>query len=176
MLKFKKIKKKNLSLIGLMGSGKSIIGKKLSNIYNMKYFDTDNEIENITKSSIEKIFNDYGENYFREIEEKICLDILKKNNCIISLGGGSILNPKIRKLIKNNSLSIFLSVNTEILNNRLKLSYRRPLLKKTNIKKKLDELLKIRDKYYNFADIIVENNFEKSETIEKIKSKINLYE
>ena len=98
--------KKNICIMGLMGSGKSIIGKDLSKHLNLKFYDTDKEIELKSKKSIVEIFEEKGETYFREIEEKICLEILTLDNCVISLGGGSIINKKIRKIIEQNSYSI----------------------------------------------------------------------
>ena len=118
MLSFRKNGIKNICLIGLMGSGKSVIGKNLSNLYNISYFDTDIEIEKIEGKSINSIFTDYGENYFRNIEEKICLKILNNENCIISLGGGSVTNSKIRNMIDKNSYSIYLKVDIDILEKR----------------------------------------------------------
>ena len=103
MFNLKGIKKKNICIIGLMGSGKSIIGKDLSKYLNFKYYDTDKEIEIRTKKSINEIFTEEGENYFRKIEEKICLELLTKDNCVISLGGGSIVSRKVRESINKNS-------------------------------------------------------------------------
>ena len=135
MFNLKGIKKKNICIIGLMGSGKSIIGKDLSKYLNFKYYDTDKEIEIRTKKSINEIFTEEGENYFRKIEEKICLELLTKDNCVISLGGGSIVSKKIRNVIKQNSYSIYLKVKLNNLINRLKFSKKRPLLNK-NLNKK----------------------------------------
>ncbi len=69
------INKKNICIMGLMGSGKSIIGKSLSKYLNLKFYDTDTEIEIETRKSINSIFKDEGELYFRDIEEKICIDL-----------------------------------------------------------------------------------------------------
>ena len=104
MFDLTKIKKKNICIMGLMGSGKSIIGKDLSKYLNLKFYDTDKEIELKTKKSINEIFEEEGESYFRDIEEKICIELLTNNNCVISLGGGSIINKKIRKAIKSKFL------------------------------------------------------------------------
>ena len=135
MFDLTEIKKKNICIMGLMGSGKSIIGKDLSKYLNLKFYDTDKEIELKTKKSINEIFEEEGESYFRDIEEKICIELLTKNNCVISLGGGSIINKKIRKIINQNSYSIYLQVKLNNLLNRLKFSKKRPLLNK-NLNKK----------------------------------------
>ena len=128
MIDLNKVNKKNICIMGLMGSGKSVIGKDLSKYLNFKFYDTDKEIELKTKKSINKIFKEDGELYFREIEEKICLELLTNNDCIISIGGGSIISKKIRQSIKQNSYSIYLHVKLNNLVNRVKSSKKRPLL------------------------------------------------
>ena len=171
------IKRKNICIMGLMGSGKSVIGKDLSKYLNFKFYDTDKEIELMTKKSINEIFEKDGESYFRKIEEKICLQLLTKNNCIISLGGGSIINKNIRKAINQNSYSIYLEVNLDNLENRLKSSKKRPLLNKnSNNKETLKKLYNERRKFYEKADFIVNNNNDKFKVLEKIKSELKLYE
>ena len=176
MFDLTKIRKKNICIIGLMGSGKSIIGKDLSKFLNLKFYDTDKEIELITKKSINEIFEKDGESYFRKIEEKICLELLTKNNCIISLGGGSIINKKIRKAINQNSYSIYLQVKLDNLENRLKSSKKRPLLNKNSSKiETLENLYNERRKFYEKADFIVDNNKDKFLALEKIKSKLKSY-
>ncbi len=170
------IKKKNICIMGHMGSGKSIIGKDLSNYLNLKYYDIDKEIELKTKKSINSIFKEEGEKYFRNIEEKICLELLTKNNCVISLGGGSIINIKIRKAIQEYSYSIYLQVKLKILLNRLKSSKKRPLLNQQPKKKEiLENLYNDRREFYEKADFIVNNDKDKSHVLEIIKTKLNSY-
>ena len=170
------IKKKNVCIMGLMGSGKSIIGKDLSKYSKLKFYDTDKEIELITKKNINEIFEKEGESYFRKIEEKICIELLTKKDCIISLGGGSITNKKIRKAIEQNSYSIYLKVKIDNLENRLKSSKKRPLLNKNfNNKETLENLYNERRKFYEKADFIVNNDSDKFQVLDKIKSKLNSY-
>ena len=157
--------------MGLMGSGKSIIGRNLSDIYNIKFIDTDSEIENYSGKSINDIFTNYGEKYFRKLEEQICLEILENKNCIISLGGGSILNFKIRNIINKNSYSIYLKVDNDVLYKRLKNSKKRPLLKYADKRKVIESMFEKRKNFYNKANLIVENNFEKKKVINKIQEK-----
>ncbi|MDC2978359.1 shikimate kinase [Pelagibacteraceae bacterium] len=168
--------KKNICIIGLMGSGKSIIGKELSKYLNVKFYDTDKEIELKTQKSINTIFREEGEPYFRKIEEKICIELLTINNCVISLGGGSIINKKIRKAIKQNSYSIYLKVKLKNLLIRLKSSNRRPLLNDNlNKRKTLEKLYNDRRIFYEKADFIVNNDNEKVQVLEKIKSELKFY-
>ena len=176
MFNLSEINKKNICIMGLMGSGKSIIGKDLSKYLDLKFYDSDREIELKTKKNISEIFEKEGESYFRDIEEKVCTELLTKENCVISLGGGSIINKKIRKVINKHSYSIYLQVKLNNLHSRLKFSNKRPLLK-NNLNKKeiLKNLLKERRKFYEKADLIVNNDSDKSKVIEKIKSQLNIY-
>tara|TARA_X000000950_G_scaffold174821_1_gene212464 strand:+ start:4412 stop:4948 length:537 start_codon:yes stop_codon:yes gene_type:complete len=176
MFDLNKINKKNICIMGFMGSGKSIIGKDLSKTLNLKFYDTDKEIELKTKKSINEIFKEEGELYFRNIEQEICIKLLSLNNCVISLGGGSIVNNKIRKKIIQNSYSIYLQVQLNNLLNRLKFSKKRPLLDTNQNKKEIIEnLYNDRQKFYEKADFIVNNDNDKSQVLEKIKSELNLY-
>ena len=177
MYDLSKIKKKNICIMGLMGSGKSVIGKDLSKYLNFEFYDTDKEIELKTKKSINEIFKEYGELYFRNLEEKICIKLLNKNNCVISLGGGSITNKEIRKSIKQNSYSIYLQVKLNNLVNRLKSSKKRPLLNKDGSKIEiLKKIYEERKKFYEKANFIVNNDKDKIHVLDKIKFELNLYE
>ena len=176
MLDLSEIKKKNICIMGFMGSGKSIIGKDLSKYLNLNFYDTDKEIELKTKKKINEIFEEEGESYFRDIEEKVCIEILTNDNCVISLGGGSIISNKIRKKIKNNSYSIYLQVTLNNLLNRLKFSRKRPLLNNNSNKSEImHKLLKKRQKFYEKADLIINNNGDKFQTMKQIKSRLNIY-
>ena len=177
MFNLVEIKKKNVCIMGLMGSGKSIIGKDLSRYSNLKFYDTDREIELKMKKSISTIFKEEGESFFREIELKVCTDLLTNDNCVISLGGGSIINREIRKMIKINSYSIYLQVKLNNLLERLKSSKKRPLLNtKLNKRETLQNLYNDRRKFYEKADLIVKNNNDKFKVLEKIESELKLYE
>ena len=176
MLDLSEINKKNICIIGLMGSGKSMIGKDLSKYLNLNFYDTDKEIELKTNKKISEIFEEKGELYFRDIEEKVCIEILSNDNCVISLGGGSIISSKIRKVIKKNSYSIYLQVRLNNLLSRLKFSRKRPLLNNNSNKIEImQKLLKDRQKYYEKADLIINNNGDKFQTLNQIKSKLNIY-
>ena len=176
MLDLSVINKKNICIMGLMGSGKSIIGKDLSKNLNLKFYDIDKEIELMTNKKISAIFKEEGESYFRDIEEKVCIEILNINNCVVSLGGGSIISKKIRKIIKKNSYSIYLQVTLNNLLNRIKFSRKRPLLNNNSNKSEtMRKLLNDRQKYYEKADLIINNNGDKSQTLNLIKSQLNIY-
>ena len=164
----------NICLVGMMGSGKSIIGKEISKIYKIKFYDTDEEIVKREGKTINRIFLDEGEEYFRKIEKEVSIFYLKKRNCVVSIGGGGICNLNIRDIIKENSYSIYLKVDINILLKRLNNSKKRPLLNKDNRFKTLKEIYESRKKFYNKADLLIENNFDKKDILDKIKLNIEL--
>ena len=163
----------NITLCGMMGAGKSAIGRKLAEKIDFAFFDIDNLIEKNARKSINTIFKDHGEKYFRDLEEKITLDVLQNKKSIISLGGGAISNSKIRNLLKKNSLNIYLKVSINLLEKRLKNSKNRPLLNKNDLNLILIELLKKREKFYKKADLIIENKISIKSTVENIIDQLN---
>ena len=173
---FSDYNKINITFCGMMGSGKSIIGSKFAKIINFNFLDTDALIEKKTGKSINDIFNNFGEAHFRVLEEKYISKILLKKNYVISLGGGVMNNFRLRDIIKKNSFNIYLCVNNKILLKRLETSKKRPLIKNTNIKKKLDELLKKREQYYKKADLKIKNCETINETINELKKRFYINE
>ena len=164
--------KHNISLCGMMGSGKSSIGKILANKLDYNFIDVDKMIEIKTKKTIIKIFEEDGEEYFRDLEEKITINLLNNKETIVSLGGGAIINNNIRKSIKKKSYNIYLKVDVDILTKRLQNSKTRPLIYKKNLKKELINLRSIREKFYRKADLIVKNEKNVIETTKNIIKKI----
>ena len=164
--------KLNISLCGMMGSGKSTIGKILANKLDYNFIDVDKMIEIKTKKTIIKIFEEDGEEYFRDLEEKITINLLNNKETIVSLGGGAIINNNIRKSIKKKSYNIYLKVDVDILTKRLQNSKTRPLIYKKNLKKELMNLIKEREIYYQKADLIVKNDKNIIETTENIIKKL----
>lgn len=142
----------------MMGSGKTVVGKKLAKKINFSFIDTDKLIENKIGKPINKIFEEDGEEHFRELEEQVIISILNKKNYVISLGGGAIINNNIRRSIEIKSFNIYLEVEIKTLTKRLENSKNRPLIQNKNIKKILGELIKKRKKFYQKADLIIKNN------------------
>ncbi len=164
---------KNIVFLGMMGSGKTSIGFLISKKLNLEFFDIDNHIENNLGMKISKIFKNKGEKFFREYEEKITLNILKKNNIVISLGGGAFLNKNIRNEILKNHFSFWLKLESDILIKRIKNSTKRPLA--YNISDiELKNMIKERSKIYSKALYKINcNNLNKTKIMNKI---INIYE
>ena len=162
----------NITLCGMMGSGKSAVGKILANKLNYNFIDVDKIIENEAKKTIKKIFEEDGEVYFRDLEEKITIDTLENKETIVSLGGGAIINKQIRNSIKKNSYNIYLNVDINILTKRLQFSKTRPLIHKKDLKTELRNLISKRKKFYQKADLIIQNEKNIIETAENIIKKI----
>ena len=160
--------KKNLVLIGMMGSGKSTIGSLISQRLNLNFIDIDNVLENEAKMKISEIFEKKGENFFRNLEEKITLKLLRSTNSIISLGGGSFINEKIRKEILVNNFSFWLNCNTKTLLKRIKKNKKRPVAFNLNDSEIL-ELIEIRTKIYSKAQFKINcHKLKKTEIVNKI--------
>tara|TARA_B110000261_G_C12909495_1_gene287842 strand:- start:206 stop:718 length:513 start_codon:yes stop_codon:yes gene_type:complete len=165
--------KKNLVFLGMMGSGKSSIGRLISGKMNLVFIDIDNLIEEKEEMSISDIFKKKGENYFRNLEEKITLKTLKNVNNVISLGGGCFMNSKVRKEILMNHFSFWLNWDEETLLKRIKNSRKRPLAYKLN-NQEIKQLIKKRSKIYSKAHFEINcNNLTKAEIVKKI---IKIYE
>ena len=164
--------KKKIVLIGMMGSGKSTIGKILSKTLKLNFIDTDILIEKKCGYKIKRIFDKYGEKYFRDKEEKIVSNILlNKKTCILALGGGAFLNKKLQKIILKKTTSIWLDATLELIYKRCKDSNKRPLLNQNNnkeLKKIIKNLLKIRNPIYSKADFVVKTNKKPLEVCDKI--------
>ena len=165
---------KNLTLTGMMGAGKSTIGKKLAKKLKYDFFDVDDLIEIEEGTSINLIFKNKSESYFRKLENEITLDVLKKKNSVISLGGGAFLNKLIRASAKDKSVSFWLDVEITQLIKRLNRAKRRPLLYKKNISATVKKIYLDREKIYSKADYRIKcNSLKTSEIVNKI---LKLYE
>ena len=164
---------KNIVFLGMMGSGKTSIGFLVSKKLKLDFFDIDKQIEEKLEMKISNIFNNKGERFFRSYEEKITLDILKKKNIVIALGGGAFMNKNIRNEILKNHVSFWLKLRSDILIKRIKNSTKRPLaINSSNID--LKNMIKDRSKFYSKALFDIDcNNKPKSEIVNKI---INIYE
>jgi len=164
---------KNIVFLGMMGSGKTSIGFLISRKLKLDFFDIDNHIEKNLGMNISKIFKNKGEKFFREYEEKITLNILKKKEIVVALGGGAFLNKNIRNEVLKNHFSFWLKLDNDILIKRIKNSAKRPLAYNISYIE-LKNMIKERSKTYSKALYKINcNNLNKTEIIDKI---INIYE
>ena len=165
--------KENLVFLGMMGSGKTSIGSLVSQKLNISFIDVDQEIENKIGMKIHKIFKIEGEKYFRKIEENMTLKILKKNNTIISLGGGAFLNHKIKREVLENHISFWLNWDINTLVKRIENNRRRPVAFNST-KNELIELIKKRSIVYSKAMYKIDcENLTKDQIVKNV---LKIYE
>ncbi len=164
---------KNLVLIGMMGSGKSTIGKEISKKSSLKFKDIDQLIENSEKMKVRDIFDQRGEDFFRVVEEKIVLKTIKLPGQVIALGGGSFLNKKIRFEVLKNSISFWLNWKNDVILDRISNSRKRPKLDFLN-KKDIINLINLRSKMYLKADYKI--NCDSLNKIQITKKILKIYE
>ena len=161
-------------LIGMMGSGKSSVGKLLAKELNLPLIDIDKEIEKKENLSVTKIFNQKGEDYFRLIENKILKKC--KTISIVSCGGGLIINEDNRKFLKKNGLTFYLKSKVETLEKRLTNDKKRPLIDKSDLKKSLEKIYHERKNIYkNCANFTIQTDETSlSDICDQIKEKLKI--
>ena len=161
--------KKNLVLLGMMGVGKSTLGKIVAKKQGLKFVDTDLNIEKKFSMKISEIFKKKGEEFFRLHEEKGVLESLKESECVISLGGGAFMNKTVRDKILKDSVSIWLDLNLKTLNKRTKWNIKRPLLDGKDNQKKINKLYTQRKNIYKLSKYKINcNNLNKENIAKKI--------
>ncbi len=158
----------------MMGVGKSTLAKIVSKRADLKFIDTDLNIEKKLSMKISEIFKKKGEIFFRKQEEKEVLESLKKNKCVIALGGGAFLNKNVREIILRESISIWLDIDLKTLAKRVKWNNKRPLLDGEDALSKIKKLYAQRKKIYRLAQHRINcNNINKEIISKKI---IDIYE
>ena len=150
-------KNKNIFLIGLMGAGKTTIGRQIASELSLDFFDSDHEIEKRTGVTITHIFDIEGESGFRKRETAVLDDLTEKKGIVLATGGGAILKAENRQFLMSRGTTIYLYANIDTLFERTSKDRNRPLLQTENPKEKLEELFNIRDPLYReTADIIID--------------------
>ena len=165
-----------LVLVGLMGAGKSKIGRQISTDFEIPFIDTDDEIEKVAGMSIAAIFDLYGEDKFREIEAREIKHLLEGKPAVISTGGGAYMQQETRQIINQLGLSVWLKAAPETLAGRISNTDSRPLLKGKDPVKVLQELAKQRYPIYQNAELVIDTDgLSLTKAIEKVKTTITSY-
>lgn len=160
---------KNIVLVGLSGSGKSTLGDILSSLSGYALVDTDAIIVKLQNRSINNIFATNGEEFFRTLETQVSKEVSAFDKQIISTGGGIVLKEKNLEYLKQNGVVFYLKTSVNTLLKRLEGDNTRPLLKTDDVKKKLENMLEIRGKLYEKADVTIEtDNLPPEETAKEI--------
>jgi len=142
-------------LLGMMGAGKTSVGRALAEILSVPFYDADAEIEKASGRSVASIFADYGEAEFRRLERQVIARLLQSGICVLSLGGGAFIDPQTRERINTAALSVWLKVDHALLLERVLRHGNRPLLKDGDPKEKMERLLAEREPVYAQADLVV---------------------
>lgn len=145
-----------LVLVGLMGAGKTTIGRRLARRLGLPFHDADAEIEKAADRSVSEIFQEFGEAYFREGERKVIARLVEDGPCVLATGGGAFMDPETRRLIKDKAVSIWLRVDLDVLVERVRRRDTRPLLRGADPAKVLSRLATERAPAYAEADITVD--------------------
>jgi shikimate kinase len=149
---------RSIILVGMMGVGKSSVGKRLAKRLGMPFFDADDEIETAAGMTIAEMFERYSEEYFRDGERRVIARLIEGPAKIVATGGGAFVNDATRALIKQKALSIWLDADIDILVERVARRSHRPLLRGKDTKTVLTELSQVRNPLYAQADIHIRSD------------------
>lgn len=149
---------RTIALVGMMGAGKSSVGRRLATHMRVEFFDADTEIETAAGRPIPEIFAAYGEPAFRDCERKVISRLLdEKPPHILATGGGAFMSEETRSVMREKAVSIWLKAPVDLLFARVRHKGNRPLLKTANPRQTLADLLAVREPTYALADITIES-------------------
>lgn len=148
---------RNIVLIGMMGAGKTSVGRRLAAVLDLPFVDADAEIEQAANLTIAEIFSTYGEDYFREGEGKVIARLLAGGPKVIATGGGAFMNDETRAEIGRHAISIWLKASLSLLMERVQRKANRPLLSEADPEAVMKRLLAVREPVYATANVIVES-------------------
>ena len=167
---------RTIVLIGLMGAGKSCIGRRLAALLGLKFVDADTEIERAAGCTIEEIFERHGEAAFRDGERRVIERLLGQAVQVLATGGGSFMDPKTRAAIHGRAISVWLRADLDLLLKRTGRRNNRPLLKRGDPRAILEGLMAERYPVYGQADIVVDSADGPPEvTVERVRAAVENY-
>ncbi len=150
------LKDRNIVFVGLMGAGKTAIGRKLAQMLSVPFVDSDHEIEAVSRMSIPELFEFYGETEFRALEQRVIERLLRGHGRVISTGGGAFMNADTRRMIADHAVSVWLKADLDLLMQRVSKRANRPLLKDPDPRGVMQRLMNERYPIYAKADVVVE--------------------
>lgn len=157
--------KRSIVMVGMMGCGKTAIGRRLAQRLDLPFADADEEIEKAAGKSITEIFQDHGEEHFREGERKVIARLLGNGPQVLATGGGAFMSHETRQAIRENGISIWLKADLPVLMRRVGRRDSRPLLKGDDPEATMRRLLEERTPFYALADIVAESRDEPHDQI-----------
>ncbi len=156
---------RSIVLVGLMGAGKSTVGRRLATALHLPFHDADQEIETAAGCTISDFFERYGEQAFRDGERRVISRLLDGPRHVLATGGGAFMDPNTRDLIKHQGLSIWLRAGIELLMTRVAKRQTRPLLQTGDPRATMEKLMAERYPIYAEADITIESNGGPHDTV-----------
>lgn len=156
---------RSIVFIGLMGAGKTAIGRLVAKTLDIPFFDSDHEIEEASRLTVPELFELYGEAEFRALEQRVIVRLLHEGARVVSTGGGAYMNAETRRSIAENAISIWLKADLDTLMARVAKKQNRPLLKTADPRGTMQNLMDVRYPVYAGADIVVTTREETRETI-----------
>lgn len=151
--------------IGLMGAGKTVIGRKVAQILDLDFIDTDTEIESAARMTIPELFEQYGEPEFRALESRVIARVMKNGARVVSTGGGAFMQPDTRGLVLDHAISVWLKADLDVLMERVMKKQNRPLLKNADPRGVMQRLMDERYPIYAQASLTVVTRDEKRDVI-----------
>ncbi|WP_024588423.1 shikimate kinase [Aliihoeflea sp. 2WW] len=146
---------KTLVLVGLMGAGKTSVGRKLAQILQLPFADSDHEIESVSRMTVPELFEAYGEVEFRALEQRVVTRLIADGPAVIGTGGGAFMNADTRAAIRANGISIWLKADLDTLMDRVARRQNRPLLKNSDPRAVMRKLMEDRYPVYGEADVTI---------------------
>lgn len=156
---------RSVVFVGLMGAGKTAIGRKVAGALGLPFIDSDHEIESVSRMTIPELFERYGEAEFRALEQRVILRLLENGPQVLSTGGGAFINAQTREAVQAHGVSVWLKADIDLLMERVSKKQNRPLLKNDNPRAVLIRLMEERYPVYALADITVLTRDERKEVI-----------
>jgi shikimate kinase len=150
---------RSIVLVGMMGAGKSSIGRRLATRLGTPFVDADTEIESAAGMSIAEIFEQHGEPYFRAGEARVIARLLEQGPQVLATGGGAVMDARTRELIRDKGISVWLKADLDVLLKRTRRRDERPLADK------IKDLMPLREPIYARSDIVVQSRDEPHDTI-----------
>ncbi|MGL4824817.1 MAG: shikimate kinase [Alphaproteobacteria bacterium] len=167
---------KTITLVGLMGVGKSSIGWRLAKILGLPFFDSDQELEKAARCSVKEIYERWGKQAFEDAEKRVIKRLLSNPIHVLSTGDAAFLPEETRKLLKSQTLTIWLKADLDIIHERVSRRQTRPQLLTGDVLDTLKALEKERASIYSEADLLVESRHNShDETVTLILEKLNIY-
>lgn len=160
-----RLNRRSVVFIGLMGAGKTVIGRRVAGMLGLPFVDSDHEIEAVSRMTVPELFTNYGEDEFRALERRVITRLLREGPQVLSTGGGAFMNEGIRRAVARNGISLWLKADLGTLMHRVAKRQNRPLLNTENPRVVMQGLMDARYPIYGAADVTIYSRDEPKDII-----------